>query len=653
MKKQSGWKTKGMNRDLSVSAFNPEFAFENMNLRLSTNEGNTLMSWVNEKGTKPLAMKYAKEGRGASIVPASVEGTCIGTAVINNYLVLFLTNRTGVNPDAICRLRCFGEGNYVEVVELFSGDLHFSVAHPIETLVSYEAMDIQKVYWVDGINQPRLINIAPIVKENGETVEREHKSAASFDFVPTLELKETVKVKKVTGGGGMFAPGVIQYAFTYYYKYGQESNIFWVTPLIYISHIDRGAAPDDKVDNIFKITVSGIDTNFDYLRIYSIQRTSINSTPICKRIQDIAIEGKVRTSRKISFIDTGTIGNSIDPMELQYKGGIPISAGTMEQKDNTLFLGNLTVEANDDLAGFTYIDNNEEKVLDDNIDLSVTTRKFYSLQTSTGDYEYANQLNSYDSISSDNSVPCAEFKYGNKYRCGVQFQDALGRWTAPILLEDLDIESGEVDVHPSIRQVSEGEDTPTPTPDDPDTPVNPDDPVTPGEEDDPVTPGGDENVYIDINLINDTGTPIYTSGKVKLWIWDTQGDWGEVFFIKNGMSEAYCKREYMIPANGSLTYSYRDCVIRCKYSSETVSKYFGGTFFYDPQSEGDVRPYVYTYTQMWDATTALDNNKKITTTNVEGNNGVFANGTDGAPTVYTVHVGLNPAYASEDFIVGP
>ena len=33
-----GWKTKGMNRDMSVSAFNPEFAFENINVRLSTNE---------------------------------------------------------------------------------------------------------------------------------------------------------------------------------------------------------------------------------------------------------------------------------------------------------------------------------------------------------------------------------------------------------------------------------------------------------------------------------------------------------------------------------------------------------------------------------------------------------------------------------------
>ena len=50
-KNQTSWKTRGMNRDLSVSAFSPEFSFENRNLRLSTNEGNTMMSWVNERGT--------------------------------------------------------------------------------------------------------------------------------------------------------------------------------------------------------------------------------------------------------------------------------------------------------------------------------------------------------------------------------------------------------------------------------------------------------------------------------------------------------------------------------------------------------------------------------------------------------------------------
>ena len=56
MKKITGWKTKGMNRDISVSAFNNEFSFENINLRVMTNEGNTALSWVNEKGTAQISI---------------------------------------------------------------------------------------------------------------------------------------------------------------------------------------------------------------------------------------------------------------------------------------------------------------------------------------------------------------------------------------------------------------------------------------------------------------------------------------------------------------------------------------------------------------------------------------------------------------------
>jgi hypothetical protein len=255
--------------------------------------------------------------------------------------------------------------------------LKFDVNHPIETLVSYESEYIQKVYWTDHKNQPRLINIAP---DNDSRISR--YTATSFDFVPTLELKEDVKVVKVLGGGGIFAPGVIQYAFTYYNKHGQESNIFHVTPLYYLSHKDRGASPEEKVDNTFKITVTGLDTHFDYLRIYSIQRTSIDATPICKRIQDIEIgvlqADKTTGVKSTSYIDTGTSGNSIDPTELLYKGGSEINIGTMGQKDGTLFMGDITLLGNRQ-PNAEPAEGEEEPIhiTTDNISIEDNTRSFY------------------------------------------------------------------------------------------------------------------------------------------------------------------------------------------------------------------------------------------------------------------------------------
>jgi len=90
---------------------------------------------------------------------------------------------------------------------------------------------------------------------------------------------------------------------------------------------------------VFNIQITGSDTNFDYIRIYSIYRTSINATPVVKRLIDI----KTDTS-PITYIDRGIDGDIIDPTLLLYIGGEKIIAGTLNQKDNTLFLGNLKIE---------------------------------------------------------------------------------------------------------------------------------------------------------------------------------------------------------------------------------------------------------------------------------------------------------------------
>lgn len=414
MKKQIGFKTKGMNQDLSVSAFNPEFSFENMNLRLSTNENNTLMSWVNERGPQKITLI-------GDVV--NISGTPIGVAVINHQIILFthITDDTYSNPDYIYKITSTSNDSIFNVQILYNGNLKFNESSPLETLISYESENVQKVYWTDGVNQPRVIN----VNNNDNHIRSSNDSGDSqFDFIPILQLKEKVAVEKLLGAAGLFAPGVIQYAFTYYNLHGQESNIFYTTPLYYISYKDRGAGPDDKVENAFKITISNVDTHFDCLRIYSIQRTSINATPLCKRVQDIALKGI--SNNTVSFTDTGTVGDSLDPTELLYKGGEVISAKTMSQKDGTLFMGNIQIQ--------------RKSITELNIDfvqkcsLSNDTRRFKPTKVSSAPYIYYNQLTSKggEDRDSNTTVPCAGFKVGDYYRCGIQFQHESGKWSEPI-----------------------------------------------------------------------------------------------------------------------------------------------------------------------------------------------------------------------------
>ena len=409
----------GMQRDVSVSKHPAQFLYDGLNVRLTARESDTLLSISNEKGTFD--------------VETSIQGTYLGHCMLNQYLVVFSHSET---KDYIYRIDLSKE--YPAKVVLYGNaeghsSLGFS-AH-IDAIASYESKTIQKVYWTDGINQPRIINIAP--EYDGEI---ESYNSTSFDFIPTLKLEEEVVVQKLLGTPGEFAPGVIQYAFTYYNKYGQESNIFYTTPLYYISYPDRGGSPEDKISNAFKITIKNVDDNFDFLRIYSIQRTSINATPFCKRVQDMLIsEMSSKDGKKyMNYTDTGTNGDSIDPTELLYKGGERIIASTIEQKDNTLFLGGISI-SRESLSDIQFSVDSLEETRKQGWFNQPSQRSIYMKGGYSQSYSYANQLTAFTSSLENESTPCSGFKRGNVYRCGIQFQHITGKWSEPIFITDVKV----------------------------------------------------------------------------------------------------------------------------------------------------------------------------------------------------------------------
>lgn len=460
-----------MNKDMSVSAFNPEFAFENLNIRLATNEGNTMMSWVNERGPKKLRLRVDTkpwtteniDGRYISNVDEQtneitnktvITGIPIGTAVLNHKLVLFTVS------DYIYVFEKSKDEKYdLEGKVLYFDSLGFNPNYPIETVVSYESENIQKVYWTDGLNQPRVINIAPSMDYKTNKY-----ISSSFDFVPELVLKETVSVSKMYGAGE-FPPGVIQYAFTYYNKYGQESNIFYTTHLQYISYINRAGSPEEKIANCFKIQVNNIDKNFDYLRIYSILRTSKDATPVVKRIQDLEIK---ETTESLTYIDNGTSGETVDPTELLYKGGEEIKAKTIEQKDETLFLGNIVVTRPSIISiKNTLLKENgvtkEEPLIKDELNKVTAIAKPRNFRlASKSPFTYYNTL---DTKGDYQGASC--FKSREYYRLGVQFQYKNGKWSEPCWIGDKqcnaipseDTEKGIINVPEFEYKIGDVEDT--------------------------------------------------------------------------------------------------------------------------------------------------------------------------------------------------
>ena len=391
----------GMQRDMSISKQPTSFLYEGHNIRLTPRDGDTMYAITNEKGTVKTSV--------------TISGKYLGHCLLNEYLVVFSKD----SDDFITRINL----KTLEKTVLFRGPLGFSLTYPIEAIGSYENKNIQKVYWTDGFKQPRFINIV------GDTSKY---NKDSFDFTPTIELKDSISVTKILGAGE-FPAGVIQYAFTYFNRYGAETNIFYTTPLLYISYSDRGGSPESKIANSFKISISNPDKKFDYLRIYSILRTSLNGTPIVKRVQDIEVPDTENAT--LTYTDTGLDGESVDPVELLYKGGEEIKAKTIEQKDGTLFLGNIIVarphlDIENSLLSLTGA-TKANPIASNNVTSTTDTRSFDLVSKEPFSY-----LNTLSNPKGYEYAGASCFKSREYYRLGVQFQYKNGKWSEPYWIGD-------------------------------------------------------------------------------------------------------------------------------------------------------------------------------------------------------------------------
>lgn len=305
MKKKIQYKIKGMHKDLSISAINNEYSYENHNVRIDKANSENLLSLINERG--PLKLKIVDENNEIiNFNNITIEEELftsldiIGSAYINETIVIFgqLLGES-MHPalgrricDIIFTLKEIKHVTpitfkYVPLVYSLgylgqSSELNFSNYYPIKCTTYEESKYINKVYWVDGINSLRSINI------NDEETSLK-KRLHNINSIPKLQLKEDVSIVKNYGAEALFPSGMIQYAFTYYNKFGQESNIFYISELIPLSYSDRAGSPEEIINCNLSISIFNLDYNFEYIRPYSVIRTSLNGTPEVKKLQDIKI----------------------------------------------------------------------------------------------------------------------------------------------------------------------------------------------------------------------------------------------------------------------------------------------------------------------------------------------------------------------------
>lgn len=536
MRKELEFKVNGLNRDLSPSVFPNNKLYDAKNIRITVLQENTLLDISNEKGNKEVYIKN---------IGNYVRGIPIGEASIDNILIIF---SKGKNNDSVIADISSSEvedipissslvSNIVSEYDdtiykitfdpeikgeiLYSGNLNFKETNIIESTFYYNNIGDIKLYWVDGVNQPRFINIM------ADEEEKSTWSNTSFNFAGKLTSIPNIDIKKYNSGGE-FPSGTIQYCFTYFNTNSRESPPFYVSPLYYLSEEDRGLSSEDTSNNSFKISIEIADRTWDYIRIYSIIRTSDNSTPVAKKVADLKIrdeyeevgnsvtytaspsniflsyysdfkeqvilkdireDGGDDTSvswdtsiekynylkivhnststilnitnvpiRIISYsngnstiatidgsmikkvipsttyyIDTGIYGSDIDSSQLLYTGGQYLVAGTINQKDETLFLGNLIHNAGEVSFSLKSILKNNMQDIQESVsnEDDASYKEIILPQTdSTKFYMYENSLN-------ESSYKNRIFKGGEYYRFGIQLQDKYGNWSDPIYLQDV------------------------------------------------------------------------------------------------------------------------------------------------------------------------------------------------------------------------
>lgn len=393
-KKQVAIMPVSMQQDLAVSKFPADAAYEIRNMRIVTNDSNTSLCLTNERGNSLVNLELN-------------DSVILGYVYVEDYIITFSKG----TKDYIYKI--YVDNDTLKTKALYEGDLNFSLDHPIEGIASIESDKVKKIYWVDGLNEVRAINIVDF--ENSQNPNYKFEITAN-----NISLNDSIKVTKGYEGGS-FTAGVIQYAYCYYNFHGHETPLINCSCLNYISY-QQGITNDKKISCNFNISISNVDSSYDYIRLYSIMRTSLDATPEVKRLTDIYIKD---TKEDVHFTDNGKIGDTVDPMLLLYLGGDKIIADTLTSKDDTLFLGNIE-------------DHNYAITESDREHIQSTLKDKLSFILPTEGRQLKDPI--YISYKGNLNLPQDElltFKYGETYRIGIQFQFKDGKLSDVIYLKDI------------------------------------------------------------------------------------------------------------------------------------------------------------------------------------------------------------------------
>ena len=440
----------GIKQDISESSANSQFYFEARNM-------------VVFPENKPMlgGMGNIKSNKLQCTIPTILDNTETitingGIEIDDNTLILITThayNSTIVN--GIFKYPNPSNPTSTNAVSIYKpggNEADLGIREKVTILHNKENENVDKIYWIDGDNQIRSLNMAltaPIT-----SIPVDHLNIIGDFTYASLSIIEGVSY------GGTHTSGKIQYAYSYYNQNGSSTKISPLSNIISLTKADgQGGDLNQVVGQVNKLNFTNLPTDYDYIRIYAIKYNTLTEEPVINIIQ----EYRLGDSTSLEVLDDGSVIFDISTEEFLFLGGDVFVPKAIEIKDNRLFAGNIeerdfdiTPEQLDCRAyrrnssnevsvdGFIYNDLTNIDLDADCIQTDFDTYKYTSDNSILG-AEGINLTLSFNSSTIDKDNNDLKVYKGNEiYRFGIIFYNDKGQASRPQWICDYKIPQSNI-----------------------------------------------------------------------------------------------------------------------------------------------------------------------------------------------------------------
>lgn len=479
----------GMTKDISKSRFPNTSYFDAKNFRITATDNQSTYALTNEKGTvvQITFPDYIVNSNNILIsnqtIPYTVKdiplGThrdhkLVGSINVKDGIVFFTTGTI----DSIW-LHKFDNENHIDL--LYARDLKFTQDNQITGVSNYENEKIEKIYWVDSLNQLRHLNIRHS-KDNGDYENIIDIPTDNINMVGKIKINQPI-IKEITTGGNHTA-GVIQYAYNLYRLNGGQSQTSPLSEQVALGNGAMGGAGVNQPANTAPIIrIEDIDPNYTNIKVYALKYTSYGVLPEVNIIYDQTIP----ESRNVEIFDDGLNIGSITIEEFLFLSTDIVIPKHITAKDNYMFYSNFkekNFKVNLDVRAYSFDGVNPATAVSrvysdveslDNLTNTpvrlITPGNFPDNPNDTFDninLDYDTYKYSMNSYVWDNTflipatggtgkyltyeiIPTKTYNSRNKYfkdqeiyRIGVQFYNTYGKTTNPMWIADFKTPTGNM-----------------------------------------------------------------------------------------------------------------------------------------------------------------------------------------------------------------